>query len=634
MLPEQQSDSNPLDLTSEELVRAISDAADLPIFVKDLEGRYRLCNRHLARLWGRPVADIIGRTDHDLLPPDLVRKLRDNDRRVIESGQTLRIEETVEFGGSERLYLSTKVPLIDQNGQVQGVCGIATDITEMRQSELLLRESEERFRVLADSAPVLIWMSGCDNEGVFFNKTWLDFTGRNLEQEMGNSWLDRVHPDDSAALLECSHAFETRRAFQVRFRMRRFDGQYRWLLDTGLPRTSRGGAYAGFVGSCIDITEQIELEEALRSHAERLSEMHRRKDEFLAMLGHELRNPLAPVRNAISLLKAKQNLLPKELQGSVAIADRQMAHVTRLVDDLLDVARITQGRIDLKRTPVPVATIVEAAVDALGPAISSANQELCVVQPPESLLVEGDETRLVQVLANLLHNATKFTPAEGRVRLEVEAHSETVSIAVSDSGVGIEPDERERLFDLFYRKHDGQNSGLGLGLALVRRVLELHGGTIECYSQGRGKGSTFRLNLPLLRRRTPAPAPVAPTVPHERELRILVVDDNRDAASSLAMLLEITGHKAELAHDGKSALEMLLQNDFDVALLDIGLPDQDGYSVASAVRAHGGRQPLLVALTGYGDAAAKQRSKEAGIDHHLIKPVDFEALSRILHTIR
>jgi CheY-like chemotaxis protein len=361
--------------------------------------------------------------------------------------------------------------------------------------------------------------------------------------------------------------------------------------------------------------------------------MHQRKDEFLAMLGHELRNPLAPVRNALTLLLERAEELPQAVLGNVRIADRQMAHMTRLVDELLDVARITQGRIELRREKLAVSEVVTAATNGARPSLDARGLRFAYEPGSEQAFVYGDETRLVQVVSNLLHNAAKFTPEGGSVSLTVEASADLVEIRVTDSGVGIAPEEQERLFALFYRKQGDSEGGLGLGLALVRQIVELHGGTVACESKGSGQGSTFFVRLP----RVAPPGDTARPSPlngsPKRALRVLVVDDNHDAASTLGDLLEALGHGVALAHTGEAALDMLGEERFDVVLLDIGLPDRDGYSVARAVHEMPGETPLLVALTGYGDSTATRHSREAGMTHHLLKPVDLAKLRAIFDSV-
>jgi two-component system CheB/CheR fusion protein len=619
----------------EELLAAIAESTTVAIFVKDREGLYRFVNRFLAELWRRPPSEIVGKSDLDLFPEPLARSLRENDRRVMDERRPLTEEEEVDFQEGTRIYLTSKVPLVDENDVVYGVCGIATDITHRKRMEHALRESEQRFRALADSAPVLIWMSGPDKEGVFFNQTWLEFTGHSLEDEMGDRWLDGVHPQDRSALEECKRAFEERRPFQTRFRLRRADGEYRWLLDTGVPRTHPDGSFAGYIGSCVDITQQVRLESVLRAQAKALTETHERKDEFLAMLSHELRNPMAPLRNVIELFRSRQDDLDEELRRGLNIADRQLSHVNRLVDDLLDVARITRGRIQLERAPMRIRGAAESAIETIRPFLERRNLRLEVDLPAESPVVDGDETRLAQVFGNLLHNAAKYTPEGGRIEVSVEAGDDWAQLSVRDSGIGIAPDRLDDVFELFQQTEqtlDRSQGGLGLGLALARRLVEMHGGEVSAESEGLGKGSTFRVRLPRLHEpsvENRATDTMRPSRAREGQ-RILIVDDNVDSADSLSVLLDLDGHEVATAYDGEQALERIVQFSPDVILLDIGLPRIDGYEVARRIRLAQGAQPVLVALTGYGQDSAIAETVRAGFDHHLLKPVDPATLREIL----
>jgi signal transduction histidine kinase len=367
--------------------------------------------------------------------------------------------------------------------------------------------------------------------------------------------------------------------------------------------------------------------DALREAEDALRNADRRKDEFLAMLAHELRNPLAPIRIASELLG---RLLPADpkMQSMVAILKRQGIHLTRLVDDLLDVSRITQGRVQLQREAVELGPIVAQAMESVEPLLRDKRHKVTVTSCLEPLFVDGDGARLVQCVANLLTNAAKYTDASGEIRVELRSEPAGAVVVVADNGVGISKDLLPRIFELFVqseRSLDRSEGGLGIGLSVVQRLIDMHGGQVTATSAGPGYGSTFEITLP----RVAAPQQgrtqlCRPTV--ERR-RILVVDDNVDAAASLAQLLRLEGHQTEAVYSAKGALEAVATFGPDVVLLDIGLPDMDGYEVAKRIRA-GGHSVRLVALTGYGQAEDIQRTHSAGFDAHLVKPVDFVALER------
>ncbi len=367
-----------------------------------------------------------------------------------------------------------------------------------------------------------------------------------------------------------------------------------------------------------------------------LRQVDRHKDEFLAMLAHELRNPLAPIRNSLHLIRLSPNPLPPELQENWAIIDRQVNYLVRLVDDLLDVSRISQGKIQLQMENLDLATVVDRALESSRPLIHAREHTINVSVAKEPLAIEADPVRLVQVLANLLNNAAKYTPEKGRIDLSVEREGDQAVVKVRDTGVGISPEILPRLFDLFTqskRSLDRSEGGLGIGLTLVRHITEMHGGTVEASSAGPGLGSSFTLRLPIASNSSPrAPKAVLPALTKAlRAVRVLVVDDNQDSVATLSRLLHVMGNQAMTAHDGARALELAAKFRPDVILLDIGLPGMDGYEVARRIRSLPGLEStVLVALTGYGSTEDRQHSENAGFHAHLVKPVDLDELGEIL----
>jgi signal transduction histidine kinase len=369
--------------------------------------------------------------------------------------------------------------------------------------------------------------------------------------------------------------------------------------------------------------------EALRIAEESLRNADRRKDEFLAMLAHELRNPLAPIRNAGELLTRLMRENP-EVETLAAIVQRQSAHLTRLVDDLLDVSRITRGRIELQREPVNLNSVVAHALEMVEPIMREHRHELSVMQAPDSVYVSGDHARLVQCITNILANAGKYTDVGGAISIQLRTEGEEAVLTVTDNGVGIPDELLPRIFDLFVQNNrslDRSQGGLGIGLSVVRRLVEMHGGRVSAASNGPGTGSRFEVRLPVI-------APPAQqqeislkqgTVKH----RILVVDDNADSADSLAMILTISGHEAQPVYTASEALVRAADYDPDVILLDIGLPDIDGYEVARRLKGRGSHA-RLIAVTGYGRPEDIRRAQSAGFDSHLVKPIDPQRLLRNL----
>ncbi len=404
------------------------------------------------------------------------------------------------------------------------------------------------------------------------------------------------------------------------------------ILDISLtisPVNDASGRIIGASKIARDVTERK------RAEAER-EESNRRKDEFIAILAHELRNPLAPVRNAARYLKLTGST-DAEPRRAVEMIERQVAQMSRLIDDLLDVSRISRGMLELRRDRVACADIVEAAVDACRDELEAKGQTLRRVIPADPVELDADRERLVQVLCNLIGNAAKYTPPGGEIDLTVAvAANGTLEIAVKDNGVGIPAEKLTEIFELFVRVDHSleRQGGLGIGLTLVRQLVELHGGTVEARSKGLGRGSEFVLSLPIVAGRSAAGAPLSQPLPAAAPLRIVLADDNRDAVESLELLLRIAGHDVHTVFDGAAAIGAVETLRPHVALLDIGMPNANGYEVARRIRAHAwGEDVYLVALTGWGQDADKRRAREAGFDAHLVKPVPPETLDELLATI-
>jgi signal transduction histidine kinase len=391
--------------------------------------------------------------------------------------------------------------------------------------------------------------------------------------------------------------------------------------------------------------ERRELERRMEEErqaweAQALREENQRKDEFLAVLAHELRNPLAPIRTGLELIRLTGDS-PESVRRVRPIMERQIGQMVRLIDDLLDISRITSGKISLQRAPASLRELIQAAVDAQRQAIDTSQIELTVDMPPADCVVDVDATRFVQILSNVLHNAAKFTPAHGKIRCSTAivpaADRPRVALTISDTGVGISTDLLPRVFEMFTQAESAterQHGGLGIGLALARRLVDMHGGNIAAESDGPGKGSTFTITMPLCEARAPAPARLS-DVPRIN-CRVLIIDDNRDAAHTLAMLVQELGGETEIAHDSASGLQAVEDAVPDVVFLDIGLPGIDGYEACRQIRRRPAKKPVaIIAVTGWGQPQDKQRALDAGFDAHLTKPVELEALARILpHPMR
>jgi PAS domain S-box-containing protein len=607
------------------------------------DGTYTFVNDAVCRALHRSADDLVGRSVWDFVLP-----MRHEAARTFLSSLTperpvaSEEHEVVAPDGTARWQYWTTRGFFDERGAVTEYQAVGRDITASKRAEEqhrqlesqrqianALRTSEERFRSLADNAPVLIWMSGPRNEGVYFNKPWLDFTGRAPEEELGSGWVESLHPDDREQCVEARDgAFARRRPFTMQCRLRRHDGEYRWILDNGIPYFGADGVFSGYVGSCVDITPRKLAEEELEHAA-------RRKDEFLAMLGHELRNPLAPISMAVDVMR-RAAPTDSPIAWARDVIARQLAQLTRLVDDLLDVSRITHGKITLMLAPVELTTVVAQAVETSRAAIDSRGHRLTVRILSDPVCVRGDTARLAQVLSNLLNNATKYTPDGGHITLTVERRNSEVTLTVADDGLGLPPGLLDRVFDLFWQFEPlGQaQRGLGIGLTLVKRLVELHGGNVEARSAGPGKGSEFIVRLPAFEIQPEPPADdAAPTVTTRQPLvrrRILVVDDNEDAAEALSLILRLEDQDVCVAHDGPAALQMAGAVQPEVVFLDIGLPEMSGLEVARLLLTGSTVRPLLVATTGFGQEEDRRRTAEAGFDHHLVKPIDLHVVRSIL----
>ncbi|QOY95909.1 response regulator [Massilia sp. UMI-21] len=626
---------------------------------------------------------------------------------------------------------------------------------------------EAYFRALVDASPAMLWTTDADEQCTYLSQRWYDFTGRRIEQDLGRGWLENVHPEDLQRTVDAYiESAAARVPFSIDFRLRRRDGVYRWVIDSGVPRVDEAGRPNGYVGTVIDIHErkilqrrfervaqagsigvwyadapfehfrlnremaaQFELdgqgqatiaqlaqavdaadrgqfearlrqalqhgsmldiefrahqsasgvrwlravgwcdadqdgqplrfdgvtfdvsrhkhaEQELRHLADELGAKNRQQSEFLSTLAHELRNPLAPISAGIDLMQAQRAAGSDgaELAGAPDVQGmmrRQVDHMVHLVDDLLDMARLAEGKITLRLDTVLLGDVVRDAAEMAMPLVSARGHRLALRLPEAQVLLHADRHRLSQIVSNLVNNAAKYTPSGGDIVVEARVDGREAVVAVSDTGIGMSADALERVFDMYAQERSSEamgEGGLGVGLHLVQRLVRLHGGSVQAESAGAGRGSRFTVRLPLpLPDRGPAPAsgpaPVEETAAQGAggSLRVLVVDDNVDAAEMLATLLEIGGHQVRMAHDGADAIALAGDLMPELVFLDIGLPDISGYETAAALRRIAGLEhSTLVALTGWGTEQDRQRAREAGFDRHLTKPAEFEEVGRVL----
>ena len=582
-------------------------------------------NPAAARVIDRPVEALVGQRIAELFPWSWdVPGLFDCYCRAVETGEPQAIEVHSSPGGVDMWVHNISTRFGD------GVAVWFADVTGHRRAELAAREARAQLQTVTDLAPAGMARCSRDFRYLWVNRQfadWLDqppedLAGRSLPEVLGETAFTAFLPHYQTVL--AGHRVE----HEQQVNMARLGP--RWVNASYVPTYGADGTIDGWVAVVTDVTQRKRLELALL-------EADRRKDEFLAVLAHELRNPLAPMRTALEYIRLKSNA-GDPLTGAHEIIHRQLAHMSRLVDDLLDLSRVTQGRIQLKRSRVALAVVIGQAVESSVPIIEAAGHELDVRLPSDAIFIEADVTRLAQVIGNLLNNAAKYTPRGGRIALRAARERDEVVIEVEDTGVGIPKDMLPYIFDMFVqvdRSLDRTQGGLGIGLTLVRRLVQMHGGSVEAHSEGLGSGSTFRVRLPVAsaewdgERPTPAALPAAEGAGR----RVLIVDDNIDAAESLGLLLAALGHEVELAYDGVQALTKVGAFNPEIVLLDIGLPHMNGYEVARRIKhTWGADGPLLIALTGWGQDEDRRQAREAGFDHHLTKPVEISVLAGLIGT--
>lgn len=719
-------------------------------------------------------------------------------QRAARTGEIIREEvlELVRQGEKSRWLYEYAVPLYSHAGELRGSVGAFVDITERKQAEWALRDSEQLFKSLARHAPVGIFQTDAEGNCSLVNEKWCRLAGLAPDATRGEGWVASIHPDDRErvrAEWRASTLGESEFASEYRFQTP--EGEVTWVSGSATALTNEQGKISGYIGTVTDITEQKRAEETVRAllriserlnstldveelldilvqeaitlvgaesgvsglrsdagmtskryfqkgkmlpleycwppmhglpgwlimhkmpyltndalkdgqivhelchqlgvrsalstpivtaegevvgffeihnkkhdegftaadremllavsqtaavavqnalayRAQRqaqlsLQEADRRKDEFLATLAHELRNPLAPLRNGLSLLRLDDGD-EALVDETLTMMERQLQQMVRLIDDLLDVSRISRGKLELRRNPVELAAVITSAVETCRPMIAAAGHQLEITLPEEEIYLDADATRLAQSFANLLNNACKFTEPGGRIGLSANTDQGEVVVVIRDSGMGIPPQMLDRIFEMFTQVDaslERSHGGLGIGLTLVKRLVELHGGTVSARSEGEGKGSEFAVRIPMKPCKGSEPMTHDSAQPDQRPAprRILVADDNRDSAKSLAMMLRALGNEVSIAHDGQEAVDLVASHRPEVAVLDIGMPKLNGYDAARQIRQQSwGEEVVLIALTGWGQEEDKRRSKEAGFDHHLVKPVELATLKQVL----
>ena len=631
--PSPRSKSTALEHNDERFRLLVETIKDYAIFMLDNEGIVRSWNAGAQKIKGYSADEIIGRPFTVFYPEAAVasgwpqQELTEARRlgRFEDEGWRVRKDGT-------RFWANVIITALqDASGEVYGFAKITRDLSERRRHEEALRQSEERFRLLIESVrDYAIFMLDPQGHVQSWNAGAQAIKGYTAQEAIGQHFSIFFTADDIAngkPARELELALRVGRAHDENWRVRK-DGSVFWADVTITPVHDAEGHLRGFAKVTHDMSERRRLAD--------LESSSRRTMEFLAMLAHELRNPLAPIRNAVSILQVETDLPPR-VRNVRDIIDRQLTHLTRLVDDLLDVGRVATGKISLKRDRISFREVALRSIEAVKPLIDARRHSLNVALPDDPVMLLGDATRLAQVLQNLLTNAAKFTAEEGRIGLTLHAEDTVAVAVVSDNGRGISAEALDRVFELFAQEEMNgppTESGLGIGLTLARTLVELHGGTLRAYSAGHGHGSEFTVRLPLPSMQAHlsehGSTHSIPDEPANRR-RVLVVDDNRDSADTMTGLLQAMGHDALAVYGGEAAMQAAEQFLPDLVLLDLNMPVTHGFDVVEHLRSLPGQRPLRVAaMTGYGQEGDRQRTMDAGFDAHLTKPVSMEQLRQLI----
>jgi PAS domain S-box-containing protein len=633
---------------SELRFRLMADSIPQIVWIVDENGKGVYFNKQWSAYTGVPLDNIAPEeVSEKFLHPDDDALTMQAWTQARETGKTFNVEHRIRSASGEyRWFLVRAESYRDPDSGKTTWFGTSTDVHDRKLAEAALSAREEQLRLAVDAADVGEWDVDMVSNTMYWPPRVKAMFGISPERPVTlQDYYGGLHPDDrERTLASFADAANPQLRIQYESEYRTIgkeDGAIRWVAAKGRGLFNEAGECVRIIGTAIDITERKLNEEALRQSEERLRQADRRKDEFLAMLAHELRNPLAPISAAAELLQIVK-LDEDRVRRTSQIIGRQVSHMTSLVDDLLDVSRVTRGLVELENAPLDINHIVADAVEQATPLVRARRHHLELRLTPDAGIVQGDRKRLVQVLSNLLNNAAKYTHEGGNIQVRTSVRDTHVLIEVADNGIGMAPELTLRAFDLFAqaeRSSDRSLGGLGLGLALVRSLVELHHGTASCESAGIGQGSKFTICLPRLHTqedRLGARQSGDRTLLQQAPgLRIMVVDDNIDAAAMLAMLLEAAGHQVVVEHSARKALLRAGQEHPEVCLLDIGLPEIDGNELAQRLRADPATAgAVLIAVTGYGQEKDLAQSQAAGFDHHLVKPVDTRALAAILASIR
>ena len=588
-------------------------------------------NKGAERLFGWSAAEAIAQPVTIIIPPTHLDEMRDIFVRLNRGERVPHLETVRQRKDGSLVDVSLTISPVKRGERVVEASGILRDISERKQMQAALKASEERFRLLAENIDRVFWFEEVDPQRVsYVSPAFEQLWGVSAERLYENPrlWIEMTHPEDRLNVQQAFEDWVAGRAntYNIEYRILRHDGELRWMHDRGIVIGYKDGRPYKLAGIVKDITERKQVEEERR-------QADRRKDEFIATLAHELRNPLAPIRNVISLLQLQGSPDPNVSRARDVIS-RQIDHLTRLIDDLLDVSRITSDKLELRKEQVNLLEVVNLAVESSHPLIDQHHHKLSLLLPGEPIYLIADKIRLAQVIMNLLTNAAKYTPEGGRITLSAEHDGAEIAVRVKDNGIGIAQDQLVQIFDMFYqanRSYEQLHGGLGIGLTLTRRLVEMHGGRVEAHSAGINRGSEFVVRLPIFLELQPQKETPRAETTRAPVQRILVADDDGEITETLAELLRFEGNDVAIAHDGLKAVQVAEKFRPAVVLLDIGMPELTGYEAARKIREQPwGKDMVLIAITGWGQKNDRNRSRQAGFNAHLLKPFKYPELSKLI----
>lgn len=630
------------------LLASIVESSDDAIISKTLDGVILSWNNAAERIFGYTAEEAIGNSVTLIIPPDRI----DEERTILQKlreGERIEHYETVRVGKDGRLLdvSLTVSPIRNKHGQIVGASKVGRDITEKKRAERYAEENERRLRETADRLALAMaaaqlgdWSWDARTDEVTLSERAAEIFG--VPRDAQRTWTElqrHLHPDDRERIvLTVEDVVASKKLYNVEYRVIRPDGAVAWVLAIGRVMFGSRSEPLGMFGVVQDVTDRKRQEEELRQRAVELAEADRKKDDFIALLAHELRNPLAPVRTGLEVIRLAGGG-SEAMEQARTMMDRQLTHMVRLIDDLLDVSRVNRSKLNLQKSKVSLSAVVNDAIDAAMPAIEAASHSLTVSLPPEPVMLDADLTRLAQVFGNLLSNCAKYTSPGGKISLTAVRQGNEVEVAVRDNGIGIPEEALPHIFEMFSqvdRVAERTSGGLGIGLALVKGLIEMHGGTVAAASEGLGKGSTFTVRLPIVpsggASRSERAVPGSRVVPTFR--KVLVVDDNRDGAESMATMLSLLGNEVTIAHDGVKAVEAAERIRPNLILMDVGMPVMDGLAATRKIRQLPWSSDVtIIALTGWGQEGDRDRSRAAGCDGHLVKPVSLAELEAVLKEV-